>query len=51
MENKNNIQAELKLTCQLLDLVNSKEEFVYLIAEKTRLFSSLLLLQRRCSKW
>jgi len=51
MENKNNIQAELKLTCQLLDLVNSKEEFDYLIAEKARLCSLQLLLERRCSKW
>jgi len=51
MENKNNIQAENKLISQLLDLVNSKEEFLNLIAEKTRPFSSLLLLQRRCSKW
>jgi hypothetical protein len=51
MENKNIQSQELELICQLLDLVNSKEEFVYLIAEKTRLSFSSLLLQRRCSKW
>jgi len=51
MENKNIQSQELELICQLLDVVNSKKEFVDLIAEKTRLFSCLLLMKGGARKW
>ena len=51
MENKKINRVELELIEQLLAVVNSKEEFDYLIAEKARLSFSLLLLKRRCLKW
>jgi len=37
MENKNLNAIELELTQQLLDVVNSKEEFEFLKAEELRL--------------
>jgi len=51
MENKNMHSEELELIMQLLAVVNSKEEFDYLIAERARLLSFPILLKRRCSKW
>jgi len=51
MENKNIQSQETELTYRLLDVVNSKEEFENLVAEKSRLFFYLLLLKGGARKW
>jgi len=67
MENKNNLWEEFRLNETLMGLVNSDEELSTLTSDQHRissilfpsasaegfflLFYSLLLLQRRCSKW
>lgn len=51
MENKKINQVESELIDQLLAVVNSEEEFLNLIAEKTRLFSYLILLKGGTQKW
>jgi len=51
MEKINIHNQEKELICQLLDVVNSKEEFLNLMAEKTRLFSCLLLMKGGARKW
>lgn len=51
MENKNIQSQELKLIEQLLGLVNSKEEFDYLMAGKARLLSCQLLMKGGARKW
>lgn len=51
MEKINIHSEELELNNLLLAVVNSKEEFDYLIAEKTRLSFLLNIAERRCSKW
>jgi len=51
MENKKLFEQELKLTLQLLDVVNSKEEYDYLLAEKARLVFCLTQLKGGARKW
>jgi len=51
MENKKLFEQELKLINQLLDVVNSKEEFDYLLAEKARLLSYSTQLKGGAQKW
>jgi len=51
MENKKLFEQELKLTLQLLDVVNSKEEYDYLLAEKARLLSYSTQLKGGAQKW
>jgi len=48
MKNKNLHKVQSELIGQLLEAVNSKEEFDYLQAEKSRLLSShLYIVERR----
>lgn len=51
MENKNIQSQELELIEKLLDLVNSKEEFDYLMADKARLFSYNYYYKGGARKW
>ena len=44
MENKNLIKEELELTKKLLEVVNSKEEYEFLLSEVERLTSLLSFL-------
>lgn len=53
MENKNLLHTELELTKKLLEVVNSKEEFDYLLGEEKRLsffFSKQELLLNQVNK-
>jgi len=43
MKNKTSNQIELELTRKLLDVVNSKEEYNWLLAEETRLSSIIFI--------
>jgi len=44
MENKNFIKEQLELTKKLLEVVNSKEEYEYLLSEVERLTSLISFL-------
>lgn len=51
MENKNIQLQELELIDKLLEAVNSKEEFEWLLAEKARLVNVVLLMKGGTQKW